>query len=233
MRYDISHMLQKYDIENNYEFPRLVSFPRTGSHWFRYIMEMITGTPAIVSSYYFPNPENCWGLHIHDRWLDNNDVPPTRDLHNVIYLFREGKDTVYSMLRYDKTIPDSWDGETNDLIDREVMAVTSQYESHLLRWRFNRQDIHSCLEVRYEDMTKDTKKVFESVMKFLSLECDNERLEYAIQNATKKNIDELIVDHHAMDKTSAYNPEQHARIKARFKEIYGDLIDSRLRDLLR
>lgn len=233
MRYDISHMLSKYDIHNNYDLPRLVSFPRTGSHWFRYVMELITGTPAIVSSYYFPNPEKCWGLHIHDRWLDNEDVPPTRDLHCVIYLFREGKDTVYSTLRYDKTIPDNWVGEPNELINREVKAITSQYRSHLIRWRFNREDIRSCLEVRYEDMTKDTKLVFERVLQFLSLECDEKRLDYAIQSATKQNIDALIVDQHAMDKLSAYSPEQHLRSKARFNEIYGEQIDAQLKDLLR
>lgn len=233
MRYDIAHMLEKYDIHNNYELPRLVSFPRTGSHWFRYVMEIATGTPAIVSSYYFPNPDKCWGLHIHDRWLDNQDVPPTRDLHKVIYLFRDGRDTVYSMLRYDKTIPNDWNGEPSEIIDREVRAITSQYEAHLMRWRFNREDIKSCLEIRYEDMMKDATSIFEKVLNFLSLECDKEKLSFAIQEATKDKIDALIIDSHAMDKDSAYNPEKHKKLKNRFGEIYGNYIDNRLRELLR
>jgi hypothetical protein len=196
-------------------------------------MEVAINTPAMVSSYYFPNPEKCWGIHIHDRWLDNTDVPPTRDLEKVIYLFREGKDTVYSQLRYDKTIPDEWDGNSTPLIDREVDAVTSQYEAHLLRWRFNREDIKSYMEVRYEDMIRDTKTTFNSVFEFLKIECSDEDLEYAIKDATKEKIDSLIIDHHAMDKSSAYNPQKHIKSKSRFKELYGEKIDKKLDILLR
>lgn len=233
MRYDITYKMREYDIHNNRSLPRLVSFPRTGSHWFRYIMEVATETPAMVSSYYYPNPKKCWGLHIHDRWLDNKDVPPTANLEKVIYLFRDGVDTVYSLLRYDKTIlaEDYW--EPNELIDQQVDAVTSQYESHLKRWRFNRDDIADCLEIRYEQMTSDTKKTFEKVFEFLSLDISEERLIYAIGDATKEKIDSLITDHHAMDKLSAYNPKKHAESKNRFKEVYGKQVNERLRELLR
>lgn len=233
MRYDITHMLQKYDIHNNYELPRLVSFPRTGSHWFRYIMEITIGMPAIVSSYYFPNPDKCWGLHIHDRWLDNQDVPPTRDLHKVIYLFRGGRDTIYSMLRYDKTIPNDWNGDPNKLIDKEVREVTSQYKSHLERWRFKREDIKECLEIRYEDMMNNAVLTFEKTFDFLSMEYSREKLNFAIQEATKDKIDALIIDSHAMDKHSAYNPEKHKNLKNTFNEIYGSYIDSQVGELLR
>lgn len=232
MRYDISYKMEDYDIHNNRTMPRLVSFPRTGSHWFRYIMEVATETPAIVSSYYYPKPEICWGLHIHDRWLDNTDVPPTTNLEKVIYLFRDGVDTVYSQLRYDKTIRAEIDWVPSELIDQQVDAVTSQYESHLKRWRFNRDDITECLEVRYEQMMRDTKKTFESVFEFLSLDIPKEKLIYAIKDATKEKIDALITDRHAMDKMSAYNPKKHLESKSRFKKIYGEKIDQRLKDLL-
>jgi hypothetical protein len=233
MRYDISYKMREYDIHNDRSIPRLVSFPRTGSHWFRYIMEVATGTPAMVSSYYYPNPEKCWGLHMHDRWLDNSDVPPTSNLEKVIYLFRDGVDTVYSQLRYDKTILAENDWEPNEFIDQQVDAVTSQYESHLKRWRFNRDDIVECLEIRYEQMAGETKKTFEKVFEFLSLDIPEERLIYAIGDATKEKIDSLITDHHAMDKLSAYNPKKHAESKNRFKEVYGKQVNERLRELLR
>lgn len=233
MRYDISHMLMKYDIHNNYELPRLVSFPRTGSHWFRYIMEVATGTPAIVSSYYYPKPDKCWGLHIHDRWLDNKNIPPTKNLQKVIYLFRDGLDTVYSVLRYDKTIPDYWDGTCTELIDREVKAVTSQYERHLKRWRYNREDIRSCLEIRYDDMAINTREIFEKVLQFLEIECSKEKLAFAIQDATKEKIDSFIIDRNAMDRDSAYNPSQYRRSKDNFREVYESYINSQLKELLR
>jgi len=233
MRYDITYMMEKYKISENYEFPRLVSFPRTGSHWFRYVMEVAIDQPAIVSSYYFPKPEICWGLHMHDRWLDNSDVAPTRDLKNVIYLFRNGIDTIYSQLRYDKTVADNWNGNRNDKIDSEVQAVTSQYKSHLERWRFNRGDIDRCLEIRYENLMKNPKEVFSDVFDFLGIEVSDEKIDYAIKDATKEKIDSLIVDRHAMDKFSAYHPSHYKIMKDSFKQIYGDYINSQLEDLLK
>ena len=232
MRYDITYMMDKHKISENYDFPRLVSFPRTGSHWFRYVMEVAIEQPAIVSSYYFPNPKVCWGLHMHDRWLDNGDIPPTRDLKNVIYLFRDGVDTVYSQLRYDKIVPDNWDGNQNDRIDSEVLAVTSQYKAHLERWRFNREDIKRCLEIRYEELMKNPKEVFQQVFKFLEMEVTDEKLEYAISDATKEKIDSLIVDQNAMDKFSAYHPSHYKVMKDRFSQIYGEYIQSQLKELL-
>ncbi len=233
MRYDITYMLDRYKISENYEFPRLVSFPRTGSHWFRYVMEVAIDQPAIVSSYYFSNPETCWGLHIHDRWLDNSDVPPTRNLKNVIYLFRNGIDTVYSQLRYDKTIQDNWNGNRTVNIDSEVQAVTSQYKAHLKRWRFNRDDIERCLEIRYENLMKNPKEVFSDVFNFLGMKVSDEKIDYAIKDATKEKIDSLIVDRHAMDKFSAYHPSHYKNMKNSFNEIYGEYINSQLEDLLK
>lgn len=233
MRHDITHMLDKYKISENYDFPRLVSFPRTGSHWFRYVMEVALEQPAIVSSYYFPSPEKCWGLHMHDRWLDNGDIPPTRNLKNVIYLFRNGMDTVYSQLRYDKIVPDNWNGNRSNRIDIEVEAVTSQYKAHLNRWRFNREDIERCLEIRYEELMKNPKRVFQQTFDFLGIKVSEEKLEYAIKDATKEKIDSLIVDRHAMDKFSAYHPLHYNLMKERFEQLYEPYISSQLEPLLK
>ena len=232
MRYDITYMMQRYNIHNNYELPRLVSFPRTGSHWFRYVMEVAVKMPAMVSSYYYPNPDKCWGIHIHDRWLDNTDVPPTYNLQNVIYLYRDPKDTIYSQLRYDKTIQESWNGERSESLDKEVNAIINQYTAHLLRWRFNNSDIKNYLEIRYEDMMKDPFSVFKNVFKFLSLECDDELLRRAIADATKDRIDSLITDRHAMDPLSAYNEQKHKEFKKSFFEKYGSLIEERFKGLI-
>jgi len=137
------------------------------------------------------------------------------------------------MLRYDKTIPNYWDGTCTDLIDREVKAVTSQYERHLKRWRHNREDIKSCLEIRYNDMSINTHEVFEKVLQFLEIECSKEKLDFAIQDATKEKIESLIIDKNAMDRESAYDSNQYRRSKDRFREAYGCYIDSRLEELLR
>ena len=37
------------------EFPFLISFPRTGSHWLRMIMELYFKRPALTRIFYFKN----------------------------------------------------------------------------------------------------------------------------------------------------------------------------------
>jgi len=71
----------------------LVSFPRTGSHYLRMLMEVYFERPSLTRVFYFPEKKNYLTLHTHD--LDLEVKHPT-----VIYLYRDPVDTVYSQLKY-------------------------------------------------------------------------------------------------------------------------------------
>jgi hypothetical protein len=82
----------------NPDSPFLVSFPRTGSHWLRLIMELYFGRPSLVRVFYYPERTDYLTLHTHDIDLDI-------ERRNVIYLYRDPVDTVYSQLNYYKESP--------------------------------------------------------------------------------------------------------------------------------
>ena len=232
MIYDIEHLYRQH-LQNNLEFPRLISYPRCGSHWFRYIMEYTLEMPCIVSSYKFANPniEDCWGLHIHDRRLDNSDCPPTKNLKKVIYLWRNPVDVIYSQLRYDGKLPDIFSPSHIRSLDLDVKYLIREYANHLQRYRFKNEDIAEFLEITYEQMKENTEAIMIKSMGFLNLKFDKEKLRKVISECTKLKISQGIHDKPAIDMIAAIRPEQHKKNKDVFKSIYGKFITRELKDL--
>jgi hypothetical protein len=77
------------------EFPFLVSFPRTGSHWLRMLLELYFERPLLTRTFFFPEKDNYLLLHTHDLELDVKR-------HNVMYIYRDPVDTIYSQIKYHK-----------------------------------------------------------------------------------------------------------------------------------
>ncbi|MGB1288530.1 MAG: hypothetical protein ACPG7F_18490, partial [Aggregatilineales bacterium] len=77
----------------NADNPYLVSFPRTGSHWFRMVAELYFERPTLVRAFYYPEKTDYLFLHTHDIEIDV-------ERRNVIYLYREPVATIYSQLNY-------------------------------------------------------------------------------------------------------------------------------------
>src|SRR5664280_1077746 len=80
---------------SNPDFSFLVSFPRTGSHWLRMIMELYFKKPSLVRIFYFKDAQEFTCYHRHDEELDI-------ERRNVLYLYRNPVDTIYSQLGYYK-----------------------------------------------------------------------------------------------------------------------------------
>ena len=75
---------------------------------------------------------------------------------------------------------------------------------------------------------KSPKEVFKDVFNFLGMQVADEKLDYAIKDATKEKIDSLVTDSNAMDKFSAYNHSHYKTMKDRFGQIYSNYINSQL-----
>lgn len=96
----------------------LVSFPRTGSHWLRMIMELYFGRPSLTRVFYYPECSDYLTLHTHDL-----DLQVERS--HVIYLYRNPVDTIFSQLSYHK----------ERLGDHERITYWSDlYGRHLDKW---------------------------------------------------------------------------------------------------
>ena len=104
------------------DFPWLISFPRTGSHWLRMIMELYFEKPSLMRFFYYKDARDFTCYHRHDVELS------IEGCRSVIYLYRNPRDTVYSLVRYHR--------ENARNITR-VRYWAQLYGKHLSKWLFD------------------------------------------------------------------------------------------------
>lgn len=150
----------------------LVSFPRTGSHWLRMLMELYFGRPSLVRVFYYPDRNNYLSLHTHDLDL-------SLERSHVIYLYRDPVHTIYSQLRYYKESP-------NNL--NRVMHWTDLYGRHLDKWLFReRFSTHKTI-LTYESMTRDLDAEFAKVTNHFGELLDKTRLDEVARVVNKDEV---------------------------------------------
>lgn len=125
----------------------IVSFPRTGSHWLRMLMEKYFERPQLKLTYYYHDRSDFLTYHTHDMALDV--VHP-----NVIYMYREPVSTVFSQMVY----------ERSPISDRTwIRHWTELYGLHLVKWlheeRFTRRKTVICYERLQADSASEFARV--------------------------------------------------------------------------
>ena len=156
------------DAENTF----LVSFPRTGSHWLRMIMELYFKRPSLVRVFYYPECTDYLTLHTHDMDLD-----VTRS--HVIYLYRDTIDTIYSQLRY-------YGEDINDT--GRVKYWSDIYGHHLTKWLLDEDFTVKKTIVKYERMLSNIQEEFKKVCDHFSIAYDSINLEEVVNKVSKKEL---------------------------------------------
>lgn len=181
----------------------LVSFPRTGSHWLRALIELGLGKPTLTRVLYLIGRTDYVLLHDHD----DDMVLRRRD---VIYLYRDPVETVFSQMSY-----------REDAIDDEaVFHCTEAYGRHLERWIL--QDTWTTRKtfVTYEGLQTDVLSEMTKVANHLGLPANPVKIARAARRATRQNIAER----------SAWNPKvirlspDYEILRRQFRERYSGLV---------
>lgn len=150
----------------------LVSFPRTGSHWLRMLMELYFECPQLKLTYYYTDRDDYQTYHTHDKELDIA-------YPNVIYLYREPVATIYSQLYYEK----------QDVNDREWICYwTELYALHLTKWLYAETFTQRKTVIKYERLQKDPHREFAKITAHFGTEFDAERFDHCTERASKKEI---------------------------------------------
>jgi hypothetical protein len=186
------------------DFPLLVSFPRTGSHWLRMLMELYFGRPSLVRSFYYHDRRDFLMLHTHDLGL-------TVTRSNVIYLYRNPVDTIYSQLRYDK--------EDTDNRER-VTHWADLYGRHLDKWLCTERFTAHKTILTYEGMKNDVSNEFQMITRHFDTPFDAEKLQRAISRVTKDEVKKK-TQH---DPQAIQLGDDYAIARARFAERQGRLV---------
>lgn len=161
---------------SNPEFPYLVSFSRTGSHWLRMMMELYLEKPSLKLLFFTDVEQakdySCY--HTHDMDLQ---VRP----RNVIYLYRNPVETIFSQMTYHE----------QDLTDVElVLAWADHYARHVKWWVLDEDFTSKKVILTYEGLKNDIEGEFKKISEFFGVPYDQELVNSVAANVSKEKISE-------------------------------------------
>ena len=130
-------VIDKFTADSKNTF--LVSFPRTGSHWLRMLMELYFQRPSLTLVFFLHENRYYLSLHTHDLSLD-------LIRENVIYLYRSPVDTIYSQLIYN---------EESFTRTESVIYWAQSYARHLQKWLIQDNFTLKKTVVSYEELRQN------------------------------------------------------------------------------
>ena len=186
----------------------LVSFPRTGSHWLRMLMERYFERPSLTRVFYYPDRTDYLSLHTHDLNLDV-------ERSHVIYLYRLPVATVYSQLQYHR----------QPLDDREAIVYWSElYGRHLAKWLHDEAFTSHKTMLRYTQMQENLVPTFEKICLHFGVSLDAERLGGIAQEMTLAHTRQKTRhDPQAVNTSQTYRQERE-RFKVNHKSLVWDTL---------
>lgn len=205
---DYSHLADDKTIGQFSGIPEnvyLVSFPRTGSHWLRMLLELYFDRPTLTRIFYKHPNERYLLLHHHD--LEGEIVR-----ERVIYLYRNPVDTVFSQLNY-------YQEDENDV--HRIVYWSNLYARHLNKWLVQEQFTHQKLVLRYEDLKQDAVAAIKKICQFYEEPFDEGRAREACEQITKEHVRNRIEQ--ADDRVVNAAPDYEKR-RRQFRENHKDTV---------
>lgn len=194
-----------------FEYPLFVSFPRSGAHWLNCVMELYFDRPRLREgrvTFLDASRDDWMWFHDHDAGLDIEH-------DNVLYLYRDPEDVVFSYLKAERS------KFTAANVDEIAGKLRDHYAKYLGEGGAARRVI------RYETCRTDLVSQFEIICSFFGTTLERERLESVSSMVTRDSIVERANegrkrDDQYMNKgmlTSRYSMDREA-----FRAEFGDRI---------
>lgn len=194
--------------------PFLVSFPRTGSHWLRMVMELYFERPSLVRVFYYPKRRDYLTLHTHDMDLEVERL-------NVIYLYREPVDTVYSQMSYEK--------DDLEALDR-IRHWSDLYGRHLEKWLNTETFTARKTVIRYDRLRDTPEPEFAKICAHFGQTLDSNRLAEAMSRVTKEKVKEKTPhDPSVITLGASYEDTRHAFREKHAALVWETVLDGRAR----
>jgi len=190
----------------------LVSFPRTGSHWLRMLMELYFGRPSLTRAFYYPDRTDYLTLHTHDL-----DLKVKRS--HVIYLYRDPVDTIYSQMQY----------HSEDSSNRaRIIHWADLYGRHLDKWLHWETFAQWKTVLRYGRLKTHMTEEFPKVCEHFGEELDPQRLTEVANRVTRDQVRERTLhDPKVVNASRAY---EDGRVRFRAESctlVWEALLDGR------
>ena len=189
--------------ESNPDFPALISFPRTGSHWFRAVLEKYADRPLLHRSFFHHKNADFLLTHRHDEAL------ALRRRH-VIYMHRWPTDVIFSQLNY-------YQQDTED--DNLIRFWSHQYALHLIHWLYTEQFTRKKLVISYRELKEEPAKLYSQVCDHLGLDFNESALLDVYQQMDKQTVKSLTDDEQAVNRDPDYNQRRQSFLSSKAELI--------------
>lgn len=193
----------------NKDYPFLISFPRTGSHWLRMMMELYFEKPALTRAFYFHQATDFTCVHHHDV-----DLKLFRK--NFLYLYRDVPSTVYSQMSYDK--------ENLKNLHR-IKYWSTIYALHLEKYLLNDNFSQKKVVLTYEGLVSDLPNEFRKICDFFHSDFNKDRLQSISGKIDKRKLKEKTGhDKQVVNLTSSYKQNRQEFIDKHKKLIFNTVL---------
>ncbi len=195
-------LIQKFTSDP--DFPFFVSFPRTGSHWMRLMMELYFERPSLVRAFYYKDSQDFISYHTHDIDLDV-------ERKNVIYLYRDPVPTVYSQLNF-------YQESTEDL--GKIEHWSTLYGKHLAKWLIEETVSTKKTILKYEKLQQDMEAEFAKLTTHFGESLNVEKLNEVQGRVSKEEVKKKTYhDPRVINRNTTYELSREE-----FTKIHGDRI---------
>jgi hypothetical protein len=194
--------------------PVFISFPRTGSHWIRMVMELYFERPSLILVFYYPENRDYMAYHNHDLELEI-------ERENVLYLYRNPVPTIFSQLTYHLEDPED---------ESRIRHWTDLYGRHLDKWLFEESFSRRKTVLRYERFREDLAAEFEKICTHYGSVLDPARLAEADARTRKEDVIERTkLDRHVVSRKAGYEASRQSFVETRSGLVWECLLHGRER----
>jgi hypothetical protein len=173
------------------------------------IMELYFEKPSLVLIFYYKDARDFTCYHRHDLELS------IEGCRNVIYLYRNPVDTVYSQLSYHKEDVSNVNG---------IRHWAELYGKHLSKWLFEETFTIQKTVITYEGMKGDMHETFAKVCQHFGTTLDRCKLDNVLKQVSKKTLKKKTKhDFQVINLTTAYE-ENKIAFRERFSSMIYDVV---------
>lgn len=211
------------------KFPKMVSFPRCGSHWLRHLLSLYFDKP--ISPFDKGGNKDYLLYAVHDYAFDKEFV----DVDNCIYLYREPVDVVYSETNFyanDKNAKTSSGYNGSKSLEENIASITRVYNDHIKEWLLDRK-YEKMTPIVYSNLKNDYVNEFSKAIKhFTDEELDLEKMERINQKSTKSEINNIISDKRVINLNNNYDGGRE-EFRNKYKELIYSNLDEEIKSLFK
>jgi Sulfotransferase domain len=171
----------------------IVGFPKSGNTWFQHLVSgVVHGVDARTSP-----PLLAYDLvpDVHQRaFYRRYSTPmffkshslPRPDYHRVVYLLRDGRDTMVSCFHYLEALRRA-KLDFLDLVTAGAPEIPCKWHQHVNAWHQNPHDARM-LVIKYEDLVSEPVEQLERFCKFINLDRGRGHLKDVAEAAQFRNL---------------------------------------------